>query len=64
VASGTDALDQGSSYTLYWYADVNDNMTCDDGTDHYWSLAIPSVTADVDESHMHTTTFNGDCTKF
>ncbi len=63
TVSFADALVEGHSYVLYWYADVNANMTCDMGTDHHWSLAIPTVTADAVVSHTHSTTFNGDCTK-
>jgi hypothetical protein len=66
---GSNAIDlpgvlvEGHSYTLYWYADLNDNMTCDMDTDHHWHLAIPEVTGPVAESHQHTTTFDGDCTR-
>jgi len=63
TVSFADALVEGHSYTLYWYADLNANTMCDMGTDHHWSLAIANVTADAMLSHTHTTTFNGDCTK-
>lgn len=55
-------LAEGGNYTLYWYADVNANSTCDMDTDHHWSMSIPSVSADVMLEHQHTLDFNGDCT--
>jgi hypothetical protein len=58
-----DDLIEGHGYTLYWYADLDDNMACDMEIDHHWSLAVPPVTGVVELSHMHTLSFNGDCSK-
>ena len=59
----TDVLVEGHSYTLYWYADINDNMTCDMTTDHSWNLAVANVAADANLTHQHVALFDGDCTK-
>lgn len=58
-----DALVEGHSYTLYWYADLDANTMCDMGSDHHWSMTASAITADVPLVHQHTATFNGDCTK-
>ena len=58
-----DKLTEGKSYTLYWFADVNENETCDMDTDHHWNLKIDAVKADAALVHQHTAMFDGDCSK-
>ena len=58
-----DALESTKSYTLYFYADIDANESCEAEVDHHWSLAIPEVSGDVAEAHQHTTEFDGDCAR-
>lgn len=59
------SLTSGSSYTLYWYSDGDDNGMCDMATDNHWSEAIPSVSAAVTVTHQHDSALGtGDCTRF
>lgn len=66
VFSRADELVEGKSYTLYYYADVNGNGTCDGpaiNMDHAWSQSISTVSADVEITDTHSLNFNGDCSK-
>jgi hypothetical protein len=61
-----DTLEAGGSYTLYFYADADDDGVCNDGqpdNEHNWSEAAASVSADVEIIRDHDIEFDGDCTK-
>ena len=62
---GVFTLFSGITYTLYYYADVNDNGMCDDGEgqDHFVSVTIAEPSGPVTITKNHTLTFNGDCSK-
>jgi hypothetical protein len=57
------ALEHGQSYTLYWYADTDANMTCDSGVDPHWRIEVPAVTMAVSETHHASADSNGDCAR-
>lgn len=58
VAGGTftitvaDKLEDGKSYAIDWFADMNNNKKCD-ADDHAWHMEIGPVTADVAHSDTH-----------
>jgi len=58
-------LFSGITYTLYYYADTNDNGVCEDGSgqDHYWSVSIAEPSGPVTVTRNHTLSFDGDCSK-
>ncbi|KPK17266.1 MAG: hypothetical protein AMJ62_02100 [Myxococcales bacterium SG8_38] len=66
TVSRPDALVEGESYTLYYFADVDGDGTCDGpavAMDHAWSEPIPNVSADVAIDATHNVNFDGDCSK-
>jgi hypothetical protein len=53
-----DALQEGMSYRIDYYADFNSNGVCDaPPTDHVWSEPVPAFTGDTVVSVGHTTDF-------
>ncbi len=66
MAVFADGIEEGKTYAVYVYADVDGNTTCDGPAldmDHAWKIDIASVTAAATETLAHDTTFTGDCTK-
>jgi len=60
-ASWPAAITEGHSYTLYWYADLDQSGACTPpGADHGWSEAIPSVAGQVDVQRDHSGAFEYD----
>ncbi len=60
-----DALEEGESYHVDWYADFNDNGLCDAAPDdHQWSVSIDAVTDDVVVTYDHDTEFADVCSTF
>lgn len=57
-----EAIAEGRSYKLYWYADDEGDTVCDAGANH-WSHEIPTITGDFTAVRNHDTSFDGDCTK-
>lgn len=62
-----DSLEEGKSYSFSWYADINDDGTCQppngEQGDHVWKRAVDDVTADVTIDHTHAMDF-ATCTDF
>jgi hypothetical protein len=55
----TDAMIEGNSYTLVWYADTDSNAMCGP-EDHVWSMPVAAgpITMDVTINDAHDTLFS------
>jgi len=63
--SWTDALDEGATYTVHYYADLNESGGCDSPPDdHGWERTIDAVSADVVLDVTHDTNFTDVCASF
>ena len=50
---------EDGEYTMYWYADLNEDGDCDPpDADHTWSHAITVAGADLAYTHQHAVDFD------
>jgi hypothetical protein len=59
------SLEEGKSYYVDYYADINGDSQCSTGSDHYWRETIQNVMADQVVEVIHGVNFNDSaCMRF